>query len=383
MLPRMRVLPPFLLLFVLLACSSGLHAAGEAGNPAADITPEELEEKAFQGVQEDAAAYRLKRSRYVANAADDAGAAQKLAEAQNFLAEDSNRWATRRAHSGFDTYPYSAHAGELLHTAMRAYIARKNLPGVRDELLRLWFYLPDYPDMGQAMSEALDCVEHYQDFNAQVNLDAQDPRQVVRLGGESFADEINRLFRFLSLHGDRITIAPRASLGLARSLLLAGGKNDVFAARRAYEKFLEDYPTNELTFTALCEQALSHLFTYKGDQYDAGALSFAAAVIEQAALETNGDAAKDAKIKAYRNRIRQWQQDRDLAIAQWYRARWHPWLLEWLRLPPGLHNADNGARFYYREVIKRDPTSKQGLIAERELAAMPAPGADVLTPLNP
>ena len=104
-------------------------------------------------------------------------------------------------------------------------------------------------------------------------------------------------------------IAPRAALGLARGQLLAGGKEDIFAARRAYEQFLEQYPNNSLTFTAICEYALSYLISYRGENYDLGALVLANAIIDQAEIETRGDAAKVAIVQAYRKRIRGWLQD--------------------------------------------------------------------------
>jgi hypothetical protein len=96
-------------------------------------------------------------------------------------------------------------------------------------------------------------------------------------------------------------------------------------------------------------------------------------VIDQAEVQTRGDATKVAQVEGYRRRIRSWLQDRDLRAARWYVERGRiRWLRE-LTMPPGLTDWVAGARFYYDQVIARDPGSRQAREAERERADLPAP----------
>ncbi len=385
----MRVAP--LLLAVALALSPvGIRALalddGIASNPAIEgMGDEEAATNAEREMQEEAAGYRLGRVRNQPNAWDDERGLAYLREARWLMDTPGflhRRRATWKARRGFDKHPYAACAGELLRTALRSNIKRGNIGGVNEDLLKIWYFLPDYPDMTNTMTEALASGEQEQDFTARINLEANDPYEVIRIGGDTVFEETNRLFVFLARHGDRGDIAPRAALGLARARLIDGGKEEIFLARDAYERFLEDYPNHGLTFTALCEHALSFLVAYNGDNYDAGALVYAAAIIDQAEIEARGDTEKLRVIAAYRKRIRSWQQDRDLAIARWYRNREHPWLLTWLRTPSGLEEPVAGARLYYQQTIRRDPTSDQGRTAERELADLPPVPANLL-PLTP
>ena len=385
----MRVAP--LLLVVALALSPVAVQAsdfdnGISSNPAlVGMGDEEAASKAEAQMQEDAAEYRLGRVRNQSNAWDDERGLAYLREARWLMDTPGflhRRRATWKAHRGFNKHPYAACAGELLRTAMRSNIKRGNIGGVNEDLLKIWYFLPDYPDMSKTMSEALESGESEQDFSARINLEADKPSEVIRIGGDTVFEETNRLFVFLARHGDRADVAPRAALGLARARLIDGGKEAIFLARDAYERFLEDYPSHTLTFTALCEHALSFLIAYEGDQYDAGALVYAAAIIDQAEIEAKGDAEKLSVVAAYRKRIRSWQQDRDLAIARWYRNREHPWILSWLRTPSGLEEPAAGARLYYQQTIRRDPTSEQGRTAEREMAELP-PVPSTLLPLTP
>ncbi|MBA2481524.1 MAG: hypothetical protein H0V44_12740 [Planctomycetes bacterium] len=339
-----------------------------------DIDDADIERRSFEDLQRKAAAYRVERSHVSPSAADEAGARHHLERAQLLFEAEDKIWhlwrSCRTAEKGFKKYPYTSLTGELLHQAMIGYIARRKLNDVEEKLIMLWFYLPDYPRMGQAMEQALGAAEGRQRFATSINLDAEDPDDVIDIQGKSSLEDVNKVFRFLSLHGDRETVAPRAELGLARSLLLSGGR-DIYAARRSYERFLESYPTHELTFPALTEHALSYLVGYRGDDYDNGALVYAAAIIDQAELETRGDEAKARTVQAYRKRIRAWQQDRDLRIARWYRGR-STIALQWLKMPPGLISWQDGARYYYQAVIARDSGSAQARAAERELKDIPA-----------
>jgi hypothetical protein len=333
----------------------------------------ENEAKDYADRMADAAEYQRLRSTAAPEAFDDGIALEALTRARRLLLtghEIRARWA---AEDGFDDAPYSRYAPDLVRLALEGAVVQANLPEVRSNLLILWLYFPDYPGMGEAMERALGACEDFQDFASAVHLEQDDPAQVIDLEGRTVfnSHESSRLLRFLALRGDRSGVAPRAALALARELLLTGDKDNLFEARRAYERFLEDYPVGDLTFTALCEYALSHLVAYRGKDYDIGTLVMAASLIDQAEIETRGDIERTRVVQAYRRRIRSWHQDRDLAVARWYTARGLPSLFAWLTMPAGLADWSPGARLFYRETIARDPTSRQGLLAERELASLP------------
>ena len=351
--------------------TSQLNQVGDEG---------ESEAKAWSDLQKEAAEYQVNRARAKPIEFDDVEAKRKLDRARELLTTGHEIRARWWAEDAFDDHPYSRLAGDALRMGMEGAAVHGSINKVHDKLTRLWLFIPDYPGLGEAMDRAMSVAEDVQDFSKAVNLDAEKPEDVITLDGRStYSDtETNRLLRFLAIHGDRETIAPRATLGLARGLLLIRGKDDIFAARRAYEKFLEDYPNNYLTFTAICEYALSYLVAYRGDQYDIGSLQMANAVIDQAEIETRGDPVRSELVQAYRKRIRVWLQDRDLAVARWYRARGTPGLLKWLKKPPFLLSWQDGSRYFYREVIKRDATSPQGRAAERELAEVPQERPDTL-----
>lgn len=349
----------------------------QTGQPADEA---ETEAKAWADIQQEAADYQRNRAHAPKEQFDDAGAKRDLDRARELLITGHEIRARWWAEDAFDDYPYSSLAGDALRMGMEGAAVQGNIGKVRDKLIRLWLFIPDYPGLGEAMDRSMSVAEDMQDFSKAVNLEADQPRAVISLEGRSLNTDVqtNRLLRFLALHGDRETIAPRAALGLARGLLLTGSKDDIYAARRAYEQFLEDYPSNYLTFTAICEYALSYLVAYKGEDYDIGSLQLANAIIDQAEIETRGDKVRADIVQAYRRRIRIWLQDRDLSVARWYRARGTPWLFRWLKKPPELLSWDDGARYYYREVVKRDATSPAARAAERELAEVPQTRPDTL-----
>ena len=376
-----------------LAVILGLAVAPMARLTAADPTTQlndagdasESEAKAWADLEKEAAEYQTQRFHAPKSQFDDVAAKRYLDRARELLTTGHEIRARWWAEDAFDEFPYSNLAGDALRMAMEGAAVHGSIAKVHDKLSRLWLFIPDYPGLGEAMDRAMSVAEDVQDFSKAVNLDAEEPNDVIILDGRSTQNdtETNRLLRFLSLHGDRETIAPRATLGLARGLLLIRSKDDIYAARRAYEKFLEDYPNNYLTFTAICEYALSYLVAYRGDEYDIGSLQMANAVIDQAEIETRGDPTRAAVVQAYRKRIRVWLQDRDLAVARWYRARGTPWLLVWMKRPPGLLSWEDGARYFYREVIKRDATSLQGRTAERELTEVAQVRPDTLSAATP
>lgn len=379
-------MPRRLVLAALLAAVAGPLAALDAGSrtnqPVDDISQDE---NSFADIQKDAAAYRLGRAKASARQSDDATARRYLDKARARLAAGHEVLARWAAEDGFDETPYSALAGDLLRTGMEAAAVGHAVNRVRDKLITLWLYLPDYPGLDEAMRRALEVAELDQDFQAMVNLDAEKPQEVVAVEGRTFFYDTGttRIFRFVSRHGDRITLAPRAALGLARSKLIAGAGGDrdaIFEARSEYERFLTEYPDSSFTFPALCEYALSYLVTYRGADYDLGVLMMAQSIIDQAEVEARGDQSLVRTVQAYRKRIRGWLQDRDLQVARWFRARGeHPALWRWITMPPGLTSWVDGSRLFYGEVVRRDPGSRQGLDAEREAATLPPERRDTLS----
>ena len=387
----------------LLALLAGLLPAVDAANrnPAAEVDESEIESRYVTRIQEEAATYRLARAHALVSAADEAlgedyarqakavletGEEQPLESALHwispqwwFVSPSKERRAQWLAEDGFAAVPYSRSAGELVALQVMAQSKRGNVTGVHNSLYRLWFFIPDYDRMPDVMEAAMDCAERQQNFTAAIDLQATEPREVVRVDGNSGLGEINRLFHFLVLHGDRVEVAPRAALGLARSLLRSGDRDDRFFARREYERFCETYPNHPLVFTALCERALSYLVSYRGEHYDVGSLISAAAVIDQAEIEANGEAERIRLVEAYRARIRSWHQDRDLQVARWYADRKTPGVA-WLAAPKGETERPwiQSSRYYYREVIRRDSGSEQGRAAARELAELPLPTAGEL-----
>lgn len=389
------------LLWLLLAVAGLPAVDASQRNPAAEVDDSEIEARYVTRIQEEAAAYRLARSHVLVSAEAEAlgeeyvrqtqaildtGAEQPLESAVHWL---SPQWwfvnpspfrrAQWLAEDGFDAVPYSRSAGELLALQVRALAKRGNISGLYNALYRLWYYIPDYANMPAVMMAAMDAAEREQNFTAAIDLHADDPRDVISLDGNSSMGEINRLFNFMVLHGDRVQIAPRAALGLARSLLRSGDRDDLFLARREYEKFCETYPTDPLIFSALTDRALSYMVSYRGEHYDVGSLISAAAIVDQAEIEADGNPERIRLVEALRTRIRAWHQDRDLQVARWYAQRKQPGLA-WLAAPkaevdrPWIHSA----RYYYREVIRRDSGSKAGRAAALELAELPLPTAGEL-----
>lgn len=362
-------------------------------NPAlSDTDDKEDEIKNLSKVQEEAAVYRLAKDRHTSNPAYDNSATAYLTQARQIIATGEiqplegwyygafgvNRRARWLALDGFEEYPYSAVAGDLLATAIDGFSRAGDINGVHRHLVMLWFYLPDYPRMQEVMETAQTAAERVQNFESAVNLEASKPEDVVRVDGDSTLSDVVRLYRFNSQHGDRETVAPRAALGLARALMHIKAARDIWTARREYERFLDMYPDHPLTFNALCEQALCYLITYQGEDFDVGSLAGAALVINQAEVEARGDVVKLRKVEAYRKRIRLWHQDRDLAVARWYGDRVSPWLAFIQRPGESSESWNRGAHYYYRAVVNRDNVSVEGRAAAREKDRLPPPPADVL-----
>lgn len=370
-----------LLLIAGLAFAQALEPGGMKG--AEQLDDESRSARRAEEFMREAAAYRLGRTTHTPEPGEELVVEAALAQAEElrlhggrsflhlwlFEAGTRARWVAEEA---FEAHPYAPGAGRLLHYLLDRRIASREVRATIDALTRLWHFIPDYPELGRAMEDALVLAEKLQDFEAAVDLEAEDPTAVVRLRGEAMVFDLDDLLRFLSRHGDREQIAPRATIGLARSLLLSGERENRWAARRAYEDFLERFPESPLAFEAVLEQALSWLVTYKGADYDVGSLLAAQDLVDVAELEVAGDPERATRVAAYRHRIGSWVQDRDLSVALWYAERLHPPWLAWLRCPSGLRQPDTGARYYARQVIARNRTSRQAAQAEELLLRVPA-----------
>jgi hypothetical protein len=378
-----------------------LSAVDMARGQTNEVNEDDIESRYTTRVLEKAAEYRLARSQALVSEADEKNAAEYARQAYEMLATGkpqaleggwrwlSPRWwfvnpsrerrATWLGSDGFEEYPYTKAAGDLLAVQVSSHARRGNIADLHNRLFELWFFIPDYTRTRELMEEAMDATERAQNFTAAIDLEADDPREVIRLDASPFDSEIKRVYRFMQRHGDRIAIQPRAALGLARSLLLGGDRDSSILARREYERFCEDYPTHPLIFNALCERALSYLVSYRGDKYEVGVLISAAAIIDQAEIEAQGNPEKIKIIEAYRKRIRAWHQARDLTVARWYRDRAWPGL-SWLTAPKGNTRREwlVSARYYYREVIRRDSGTEPARAALRELSELPLPTASEL-----
>lgn len=375
----------WLMLALALACTL---AAGEARTPKIR-SAEELEQaeelsRREQAFLREAARYRLERARAVPDPRAEAEVEAALERARAMRDHGGRAWyhlwlvskytrARWLAEDAYEAHPYAPNIGEVFHFALECRAANREVRGTLAELQRLWHWLPEYPRLAKAMRTALAMAEELQEFEAHLDLEAETPQEVVRFDGRALVYDLDDLFRFLAEHGDREEIAPRAQLGLARSLLLSGEREDRWRARRAYEDFLARFPEHPLVFDAILEQAFSYLATYKGDAYDAGALRDAADLVELAALEVGSDAARQERITTLRRRLVHWMQQRDLTVARWYAARTRPRWLAWLSRPPELADPDAGARYYAEAVIRRDRASRAAAEAEALLRALPPP----------
>lgn len=363
---------------LLLALSVLPLAAADFGKTPAAGEDQEEDRRYLERLEKEAAEFRLARARSATDPAQDALARAQVEAAQAHLDAKEFARARKLARNAFKRYRYTADtrtAGDLKRIVVIAAARLDRVAETRQELARLWLFFPDYQEVGEAMMAALEAAERAQRFASVVHLERDDPAQVIDVVGTGLIEENDKLFRFLATYGDRVSVGARARLGLARATLLGSDRRDISETRLAYEDFLGQYPRHELTFLALTELALAHLVTYRGEHYDVGALVQAGAVIDLAESETRGDPEKVALVQAYRTRIRGWHQDRDLQIARWYRGRHRPSGLAWLKEPSD-RDWDEATRFYYREVVRRDPASPQGRAARRELEALPAPGGD-------
>lgn len=370
------------LLFLLLS-AAWLSAADGAMKGADAMDDEERASKRMEEFMADAAEYRIARSNHVPVPGEDEAVSAGLRKAEEMRLHGGRSWyqlwmfsaVTRArwvAEGVYKDHPFAPTSGRLLHYALDRCAENHEASGTLDTLMDLWFRMPDYPDMQRAFETALAVANRLQDFDTKVDLEQTDPGKVVAISGTHGGYGVEDLFRFISVHGDRDTVAPRAALGLARALLLTGDRGDRSRARHAYEDFLDRFPDSELAFDVVLEQALTWMVTYKGSDYDIGALLAARNLIDLAELEVGGDPARAAKIAAYRRRVTSWLQDRDLSVALWYSARTRPWWLSWLRKPTELKNPDSGARFYAQQVIARDRAAPESSRAQALLESLPA-----------
>ncbi|MDA3961022.1 MAG: hypothetical protein PF961_09545 [Planctomycetota bacterium] len=344
---------------LVLACAGLTPTVSAEGVTNQIMGQDELDAKYTARRKELAADYRVERTRILPTLDSDyhRKAQQQLSRVRELLQEHRLPEARALAENAYEAYPYSYAADDLLHCLVRAYAVSGDLREARMYTLDLWERFPAYEHFRDLLDELLVVAEYVQQRGRLFNFDAETPREVIK--DENLGDMLNAnyLLFFLMRAGDQHVVAPRATLGLARGMLIQAGtsQDDLIEARLAYDNFLDSYPDSPLVFEALVEQAVSYLLSYRGDRYDMGSLISAKQIIEQADLYTRGDPDRQAVISKFRTLIRRWHQERDLQIANWYEDKGHY----------------GPARHYYNEVIGRDATSKAAAEARRKRAELP------------
>ena len=345
-----------------LAWLSPVHAASNGGDVSNKVLSEdEVELRYITRRRERAANFVLEHAEIYPSLPPEyhAAAQAELERAQRALEMGRYREARKIAERAHAEFEHSDAAAELLHLQFRSYAATGQLRLAKLLMVDIWERHPGYPGATVMLEEALLVADLVQKTGPLFNLSAITPEEVINRDNRGDLLSSNRVYRFLAVHGDRATIAPRAALGLARASLLRGisTREDLLLARLKYEDFFEDYPDSPLIFDALCEQAVSYLVSYRGDQFDMGVLTTAEGLINQAEVYVQGDTERQRIVREFRALIRRWKQDHDLQVARWY--------------------ADKGyidaARRYYDETIKRDSTSAPAIAAKREQAELPSP----------
>lgn len=346
--------PPLLLLLTVLPLALMGFEAAET-NATANVN---WEDEWMRNRREDAAEFRLERARFTPSTIYEAKAQAELNRARTALEQGELRAANNISWEAYNRYRFSSLADDLLHLSLTAAIERDHLPRTNSYLVDLWLRYPDYEHMGRAFAQALQAAEESQRENATIDLEAEDPDDIIDKSFWSTLFESRKIFDFLATYGDRQTIAPRASLGIARSLMIRGSTNKekLFAAREAYVDFITNHPRSDLMFQALFEQAITHLLGYRGPAYDGAALQNAQFLVNQAAFYVEEDPVRASMVRKLRDRLRGWRQAKELYIADWYK---------------GQGDLD-AAIYYYREALEGDRDSEQGRQAARALAALDA-----------
>lgn len=310
----------------------------------------------LQARRERAADFRLRHSVFQAPAGFVADAASTLERAEAHWQAGEVKKTYKLSWKAYNDYRHAPSAPRLLHLFILAAIKRHKISYATRGLIDLWYRYPDYARIDELMLTVLDEAERLQNSSSIINLDASQPDAVINTDVEYDLYAADLLFYFLAEHGDLHQIAPRASIGLARSLLISGdgGKLRTLEARLAYQEFLFRYPDSNLVFRALSEMALTHLLLFRGERFDGGALAQAELIINQAELYIEGRPTRQALVRQYRELISRWRQRKDFSVAQWYQAKDHP----------------EAALYYYRESLRYDPDSTLAQEARRAIAAL-------------
>ena len=154
-----------------------------------------------------------------------------------------------------------------------------------------------------------------------IDFTATQPDEIVQWEHVGYYQNLEDLLAFLTRFGDRSTVAPRALLAKARANLFKGANapERLIEAQIAYGQLLRQYPQyEEVVFNALCELALVHLISYKGDKFNVTELLEARWVLDRADLLTNDRPGRREIVSRYRELVDRWTQDRDLAVGTWY-----------------------------------------------------------------
>jgi hypothetical protein len=328
------------------------------GLPGLDVDSEHASERetSLAKRRERAAEFRLQQNAFVKPPGYDAAAAAELARIEAMWAAGNIKGTYRDADDLADDYRFSDAAPRALHLYILAAARRKKIANASRKLVDLWYRYPAYDAVDDLLLATLDRAEELQNSAAILDFSAEKPRDVINTSVDYDLYAADMLFFFLAKHGDLHYIAPRASIGLARSLLISGRKNKtrILQARLAYQEFLFRYPEDDLVFDVLCELALTQLLLFRGDRFDGGALENAELLIDQAELYTDNQAERQQLITRYRDMITRWRQQKDYSVARWYHRKGH----------------DQSALYYYREALRYDPDSNLAQNTRRAIAEL-------------
>jgi hypothetical protein len=250
-------------------------------------------------------------------------------------------------------------------------------------LVNLWYYYPEYPYIHEAMLEAMLMIEGLLMVGEAIDFTATQPGEIVQWEHVGHYQNLEDLLAFLTRFGDRSTVAPRALLAKARANLFKGADSPerLIEAQIAYGQLLRQYPQYEnVVFNALCELALVHLISYKGDKFNVTELLEARWVLDRADLLTNDRPERREIVARYRTLVDRWTQDRDLAVGGWYDrqvygiadlvSRWlNDWGLRQWSPPP---EARAAAQYYYQQALRLGRTSAPAREALRRIDAYEA-----------
>ncbi|MFW5844760.1 MAG: tetratricopeptide repeat protein [Planctomycetota bacterium] len=344
--------PLVVLILVLLCGSTELMAM--AVQPKIDGDPVE---SALARRRERASEYLIDRAGFRsegrATEAYEAAAQAALGVARGALEARDYDEAYDLSWDAYKDYIYSTAADRLLHVFILAATHLEEITKAANALIDLWYRFPEHQGLDELLRFTLDTAEALQNPTGAINWEADEPTEVIDEDAVVQLYAADTFFRFLAEHGDYHDVAPRATLGLARSILIRGydDKRRLAQARLAYLDLLQRYPESGLVFQALCEQALCYLLGFRGDRFDGGVLETASLIVDQAELYTADEPGRRALIARFRDLITRWNQMKDFQVARWYDR----------------HGPERSALYYYRQSLAYDTSTDVARQAARAI----------------